>query len=247
MRPALEARDVEKRYGTVVALDRVSLSAAAGECVALVGESGSGKTTLLRMFNRMVEPDAGEVALGGAPVRKFEPEMLRRRIGYVPQTGGLMPHWSVMRNAELVPQLLGSATASEDGARALEMVGMPARTFGARWPHELSGGQRQRVAFARALASSPAFVLLDEPFGSLDAISRADLHTMFLGVRRSLRLTCVLVTHDLREAGRLADRVAVLRAGKLEQVAPFDQLVAEPATPYVRELLARSLDGSAPP
>jgi osmoprotectant transport system ATP-binding protein len=127
------------------------------------------------------------------------------------------------------------------------MVGMPARTFGARWPHELSGGQRQRVAFARALASSPAFVLLDEPFGSLDAISRADLHTMFLGVRRSLRLTCVLVTHDLREAGRLADRVAVLRAGKLEQVASFDQLVAEPATPYVRELLARSLDGSAPP
>ena len=173
--PALEARGVTKRFGDVTALRDVDLAVSPGECVALVGESGSGKSTLLRCFNRLVEPDAGEIRVGGRPARELDPIRLRRHTGYVQQDGGLLPHWRVRRNVELVPRLLLRADAAERAEAALRVVGLDASVFAERWPRALSGGQRQRVALARALAAEPAVVLLDEPFGALDAITRAEL------------------------------------------------------------------------
>ena len=236
----LAAAGVSKHYDSQVALDGVSIEVARGECLALIGESGSGKTTLLRCFNRLTTPDAGTVEFEGADVAGLDPIALRRRIGYVPQEGGLLPHWRVGRNVELVPWLQGLDDRSVRAGRALERVGLDPGTYANRWPRELSGGQRQRVAVARALAADPDVVLLDEPFGALDAITRADLQESFDTMRRELGLTCVLVTHDLHEALALADRVAVLRRGRVEQSAPPDELRRAPATEYVRTLLHRA-------
>jgi osmoprotectant transport system ATP-binding protein len=237
---ALEAIGVTKLFGRARALDHVTLRVAQGECVALVGESGSGKTTLLRCFNRMVRPDAGEIRVGGTVTTDADAVSLRRSLGYVPQDGGLLPHWTILRNVALVPWLDGLADATARATDALDLVGMPAATFGARWPAELSGGQRQRAAIARALAARPRALLLDEPFGALDAITRSDLQTVFGALRRRLAVTTVLVTHDLHEAIMLADRIAVLRSGRIEQVAVPDALIASPETGYVRELLLRA-------
>ena len=237
---ALAADRVSRRYGDVVALDQVSLEVQRGECLAVIGESGSGKTTLLRCFNRLTEPDGGRILVDGVDAATLDPVALRRRTGYVPQDGGLLPHWPVRRNVALVPWLLGLAGADAAAERALRLVGLEPAHFGGRRPRELSGGQRQRVAVARALAAEPEVVLLDEPFGALDAITRADLQTVFLAIRRELRLTAVLVTHDLPEAFLLADRVAVLRAGRVEQIGAPAELRAAPATEYVRELLQRA-------
>jgi osmoprotectant transport system ATP-binding protein len=238
--PALSAQSVVKRYGTFTALDGVSLEVSGGECVAFVGESGSGKTTLLRCFNRLIEPDSGQIAVGGEALRGVDPIALRRRTGYVLQEGGLLPHWTVLRNVELVPWLTAADDPRALALEALALVGLDAATFGGRWPHELSGGQRQRVAMARALASRPSVVLLDEPFGALDAITRADLQAMFRDVRSARPTTTILVTHDLIEARRLADRIAVLRAGRVEQMSPARELFAHPATDYVRRLVERA-------
>jgi osmoprotectant transport system ATP-binding protein len=185
--------------------------------------------------------------VGGDDVAALDAVALRRRTGYVPQDGGLLPHWTVRRNVALVPALAGAAAAAA-GARAdeaLALVGLDPARFAARYPHELSGGQRQRVAVARALAGGAGVVLLDEPFGALDAITRADLQATFAAVRAARAaagapLTAVLVTHDLREARRLADLTVVLRAGRVEQAAPFARLRAAPATDYVARLLARA-------
>jgi osmoprotectant transport system ATP-binding protein len=238
--PVLSARGVRKAYGAVIALDGVELEVGAGECVALVGESGSGKTTLLRCFNRTVDPDAGQVVVEGVDVALADPVGLRRRVGYVQQDGGLLPHWSVGRNVGLVPGLRGLADAGERTRRALDLVGLPASTYADRWPRELSGGQRQRVALARALAAGPSVLLLDEPFGALDALTRADVQRSFAGLARTLGVTTLLVTHDLREAFLLADRVAVMRSGRIEQVATPAGLSGSPGTDYVGRLLARA-------
>jgi len=235
--PALEALGVSVRFGAVQALDRVSLAVTPGECLALVGESGSGKTTLLRCFNRLVEPDEGTVRLNGREARAVDPIVLRRHTGYVPQDGGLLPHWRVARNVALVPWLQRRPDAEARAHAALDRVGLEADAFGSRWPAELSGGQRQRVAIARALAADPAVILLDEPFGALDAITRGDLQEAFLELRRQATLTALLVTHDIGEAIRLGDRIGVMRAGRLEQVAAPETLTGNPATPYVRRLL----------
>ena len=237
---ALQARDVVKRYGDVVALDGVSLRVDPGECIALVGESGSGKTTLLRCFNRMVEPDGGAVEVDGSDVAGLDPIELRRSIGYVQQEGGLLPHWTVLRNASMVPWLRSEREPTRAGRESLELVGLPPDAFADRWPGELSGGQRQRVAIARALAGHPAILLMDEPFGALDAITRAELHDAFGGLRDRIRATCVLVTHDMSEAMKLADRVAVLQAGRLEQVGTPRELREAPETEYVARLLERA-------
>jgi osmoprotectant transport system ATP-binding protein len=236
----LQALDVRRSYDAVVALAGASLRVEAGECVALVGESGSGKTTLLRMFNRLVESDAGRVLVGGEDVAHADPVRLRRRIGYVPQEGGLLPHWRVLRNVALVPRLAGRPDAEVRASRALELVGLRPDALGGRWPSELSGGQRQRVAIARALADQPGYLLLDEPFGALDAITRAEVQQAFRSVRERLGVTTLLVTHDLAEARRLADRIAVMRSGRVEQVGRPDELRDRPATPYVAELVERS-------
>ncbi len=238
--PALEARRVRHLYGDVRALDGVSLAVSPGRAVALVGESGSGKTTLLRCFNRTIEPQQGEVLVRGARVDAVSAVALRRTLGYVPQEGGLMPHWSVLRNAALAPTLSGTADARDRARSALDAVGLPAEHYGERWPHQLSGGQRQRVAIARALAGGSDIVLLDEPFGALDAITRADLQDLFRSLRTERAFAVLLVTHDLHEAFLLADRVAVMRAGTIERVATPEELRADPGTPYVAELLRRA-------
>jgi osmoprotectant transport system ATP-binding protein len=236
----LRAENVTKHYGPVVALDGVSVDVKRAECVVLIGESGSGKTTLLRCFNRLVDPDGGRVLIEGVEALQLDPIALRRRIGYVPQDGGLLPHWRVRRNVELVPWLRQVKNAEELAARAMDLVGLEPELFGHRWPRELSGGQRQRVAVARALAASPDLILLDEPFGALDAITRADLQTTFHRIRRELGITAVLVTHDLHEAFLLGTRIVVMRQGRIEQVAPPDELRKAPATDYVRQLLERA-------
>lgn len=238
--PALRAHEVVKRYGATVALDRVSLDVARGSCVALVGESGSGKTTLLRCFNAMVGPDAGLVEVGGRPVASFDPVVLRRGIGYVQQEGGLLPHWSVLRNVALVPWLRDDADAGERARGALDRVGLPPARFGDRWPRDLSGGQRQRVAIARALAGSPEIILLDEPFGALDAITRSELRRSFHNLRAGMGVTSLLVTHDLHEAVELADEIAVMKGGALMQVGRPQELLNAPAHAYVEELLERA-------
>ncbi|MDB4875853.1 MAG: hypothetical protein JWM41_2299 [Gemmatimonadetes bacterium] len=239
-RAMLTADHVSKRFGAVAALDDVSLDVLAGASVALVGESGSGKTTLLRCFNRLVDPDSGTVRVDGEDVSTTDPVRLRRRIGYVPQDGGLLPHWRVQRNVELVLRLTERADAGDRARDALVLVGLDPAQFAERWPTELSGGQRQRVAIARALASEPKVVLLDEPFGALDAITRAELQDAFIALRERVSMTSVLVTHDLHEALLIATHVVVMRRGRIEQVASPRELLDAPATEYVRTLLHRA-------
>jgi len=237
--PILEAVEVAKTYGDgTAALAGVTLAVNPGETVALVGESGSGKTTLLRTFNRMIEPSAGAVRIEGKPAADLDPIALRRRIGYVPQDGGLIPHWRVERNVELVPRLLGwdRDRRRERTREMLELVGLSAAQ-GGRYPAEFSGGQRQRVAFARALAADPPLILLDEPFGALDALTRLELHRQFLELKSRLAKTAVLVTHDLGEAFRLADSIGVMRGGRLLQLGVPKELEERPADPYVSALL----------
>ena len=241
---SLSARDVVKQYrtpaGIVQALAGVSIDVASGECVALVGESGSGKTTLLRCFNRLITPDAGSVHVDHVDVSTTDAVALRRRVGYVMQEGGLMPHWTVRRNVELVPWLRVSPNAASAATDAMALVGFGDGTFDARYPVQLSGGQRQRVAMARALAATPSVLLLDEPFGALDAITRADLQEMFASIRRRRPVTCLLVTHDLFEARRLADRIAVMRAGRIEQIGTAREIAEQAQTEYVARLVEKA-------
>jgi len=250
----LEAHQVSKYFpgkgdaDGVTALDAVDLTVAAGETVALIGESGSGKTTLLRLFNRMTTPTTGTVRVEGQDVAGLDPIPLRRRLGYVQQEGGLIPHWTVRRNVELVPRLLGwSRERRRDrGAEVLDLMGLQASDYGERYPSELSGGQRQRVALARAVAADPPVILLDEPFGALDALTRRALQQSFQALQRRLGKTLLLVTHDLDEALLLADRVGVMQGGKLLQLAAPEALLAAPGDPYVASLLEMRRGGFRP-
>lgn len=240
--PRLEAIDVHKTYpGEVKALAGVSLKVPRERTLALVGESGCGKTTLLRMFNRLVEPTSGEIRIGGKPASEVEPIALRRATGYVQQEGGLIPHRTVGANVSLVPSLLGWADARrrERCDELLDLVGLDPSSYRDRYPKELSGGQRQRIAFARALAADPEVILLDEPFGALDALTRLDLQDQFIALKRDLRKTMILVTHDLNEAFRLADRIAVMKDGQVLQEATADTLQDSPRSGYVEALIGR--------
>ena len=227
---ALRVSHLTHRYADTTALHDVSLAVSAGSMLALVGESGSGKTTLLRTFNRTVEPARGSVFVGDDDVTTLDVVGLRRRVGYVPQSGGLLPHWTVERNVALVPSLNGNANPGLAAARALDVCGLAPNAFAHRYPHELSGGQRQRVAIARALAGEQQVVLLDEAFGALDAISRSDLLDAFASIHAALGFTAVLVTHDLGEAIRLADAIAVMRVGRIEQIGVVRDLIDRPST-----------------
>ena len=199
------------------------------------------------MFNRLEEPTSGEVRIHGSPARQLDPIALRRGTGYVQQEGGLLPHWTVGRNVELVPSLL-AWDPTRRRARAdllLGLVGLPPERYRQRYPAELSGGQRQRVAFARALAADPEVILLDEPFGALDALTRLELQDEFLRLKQQLHKTLVMVTHDLDEAFRLGDRIAVMKGGRVVQVATSEALVANPASDYVRVLLEHRKEARA--
>ncbi len=215
---AIEFLDVSYTVpGGAQILDHVSLVIGEGEVVALVGRSGAGKTTLLRLVNRLLEPDAGRVVVGGRDAREWEPIRLRRSIGYVIQDAGLFPHFTVADNIAVVPRLEGwdDARIRSRVDELLQLTGLPPAVYADRWPGELSGGERQRVGVARALAADPAILLMDEPFGALDPVTRAELQSEFRGVQRRLRKTVILVTHDMREALSLADRVAVMESGEI--------------------------------
>ncbi|WP_024506734.1 ATP-binding cassette domain-containing protein [Bradyrhizobium sp. ARR65] len=222
----------------VVAVDDVSLDIAAREFLAIVGGSGSGKTTLLRLANRLTDADSGTVTVEGEDVRNADPVQLRRRIGYVFQSGGLFPHMSVAENIGITPRLLGWP-ADQIAARVAELlalVQLDGDGHGARMPHELSGGQRQRVGVARALAARPRIVLMDEPFGALDPLTRDALGEDYRALHRQLGLTTVMITHDMTEALLLADRIAVMRSGRLLALGTPAEL-SESRDAYVLQLL----------
>ncbi len=238
--PIISYANVAKRFdgGRVVAVNDVSLAVAGGEFLAIVGGSGSGKTTLLRLANRLIEADGGTITVEGESVRSADPIGLRRRIGYVFQSGALFPHMSVADNIGITPRLVGW-TADDISARVdelLDLVRLERTLHRDRLPHELSGGQRQRVGVARALAARPRIVLMDEPFGALDPLTRDALGDDYRELHRKLGLTTVMITHDMTEAILLADRIAVMRAGKvLAQGTPAELATSD--DPYVGELL----------
>lgn len=234
----IEARGLVKRYGEVQAVDDVTFAVRDRELLVLVGGSGSGKTTLLKLLNRLVEPDAGTILLGGESVLTLPEHLLRRRIGYVFQKIGLFPHLSVAENIGITPSLLGwtSRAIDERVAELMQLLELePA--LARRRPAELSGGQQQRVGVARALAARPALVLFDEPFGALDPPTRDRLQQMLLTLRRAVGMTAVLVTHDMAEALLLGDRIGVIERGRLVQLATPREILTRPATPYVAHMM----------
>ncbi|MBB3676769.1 osmoprotectant transport system ATP-binding protein [Modestobacter versicolor] len=222
------------------AVRELDLTFAAGELTVLVGPSGCGKTTTMKMINRIIEPTTGRILLGADDVTRVDPVQLRRRIGYVIQSVGLFPHQTVRRNVATVPRLLGwdKARTRDRVEELLELVGLDPATFGDRYPHQLSGGQRQRAGVARALAADPPVLLMDEPFSAVDPIVRERLQSEFLRLQETVRKTIVFVTHDIEEAVRLGDRIAVMsQGGTVEQFAPPAELLGAPATPFVADFV----------
>ena len=238
--PAIDAINICKTFpnGTV-GLRKTHCTIQTGETMVLIGESGSGKTTLLRLFNRLDDPTSGEIHLHGKPIKDQDAISLRRHIGYVQQDGGLLPHWTVERNVGLVPTLLGWSydRIHQQIHNLLRLVQLDPIQYGSRYPLELSGGQRQRVAFARALAGDPPIILLDEPFGAIDALTKIEMQEQFLDMKHRLNKTMIVVTHDLHEAFYLGDRVSVMKDGHILQVGSPQEIVHAPSHPYVQSLL----------
>ncbi len=234
---AIEFRDISYRLpGGRLLLDHINLKLEPGTTTALLGRSGSGKTTLLRMVNRMAEPTGGEILLEGRRLRTQDPVTLRRSIGYVIQETGLFPHISVERNVSLVPELKGESRAAIVGRTTdlLQMVGLDPAQFAKRMPHELSGGQRQRVGLARALAAEQKILLMDEPFGALDPLTRAEMQDVLLDLMAKIPKTVLLVTHDLDEALYLASQVVLLEQGRIIATLPSTEFM-QSAIPEVQE------------
>jgi len=227
--------------GRSYAVRDVSLRVSEGETLVLLGSSGCGKTTTLKMINRLIEPTSGTIHVDGRDVIAQDPAALRRTIGYAFQGIGLFPHYRVMQNVEVVPKLVGWPTNKrrKRAREVLQLVGLPPDEFSGRFPDELSGGQQQRIGVARALAADPKYLLMDEPFGALDAITRDSLQQELKSLSKRLGKTIVFVTHDIFEALTLADRIAVLHEGRLQQVDTPQKVLTEPATPFVRELFEK--------
>ncbi len=249
--PAISFRDTAKNFGEIVAVDGVSLDIAAGAFTALVGASGSGKSTLLKTVNRLIEPTGGSVCFGGVDVRSIDPSTLRRSIGYVFQDIGLFPHMSVAHNIGIGPRIAGEPISRSRIAQLLEGVEMDA-SFIERMPNELSGGQRQRIGVARALAGNPRALLMDEPFGALDPVTRSALAKRVRALQCELGLTTVMVTHDMAEALLMADRVLVMDRGRIVADCTPAQLLAGGGGDVAQELVAvprgqaRALAGMTP-
>lgn len=236
----IELQHVSKAYPNQQAVDDVSFRVEPGELLILLGGSGSGKTTTLKMINRLIEPTTGRILLAGADIRESAPHELRRQIGYVFQKVGLFPHLSVADNVGITLSLLGK-DASEISKRVdelLELVELAPATYRQRRPAQLSGGQQQRVAVARALAAAPRVMLLDEPFGALDPLTRDRLQRSFLEIKQKLSLTAIFVTHDMIEALLLGDRIAVMQDGRIVQLGSPQELLLHPANDYVSQLMS---------
>ncbi|MFD4940970.1 ABC transporter ATP-binding protein [Streptomyces sp. NPDC058239] len=231
---------VTKRYADgTTAVDDLSFEVAEGELVTLVGPSGCGKTTTMKMVNRLIEPTEGRIFLDGDDISAIDPVRLRRRIGYVIQQVGLFPHRTVLENTATVPHLLGwkRGKGRERAAELLDLVGLDPSVYGDRYPEQLSGGQRQRVGVARALAADPPVLLMDEPFGAVDPVVRERLQNEFLKLQAQVRKTVLFVTHDIEEAVRLGDRIAVYGQGSIEQFDSPATVLGAPATPYVADFV----------
>lgn len=230
---------VSKRYGETLAVDNLSLEVNEGEVCVLIGPSGCGKTTTLRMINRLIEPTAGHIFINGQDTSQVRPARLRRGIGYAIQSVGLFPHMTVADNVAVVPELLHW----EKGRRArrveelLSLVGLGAREHAEKYPCQLSGGEAQRIGVARALAADPPILLMDEPFGAVDPLTRERLQAQFIRIQQRLKKSVIMVTHDLDEAIRLADRIAIMRAGRLEQYDTPEAILSRPANKFVHDFV----------
>ncbi|MFP3960527.1 MAG: ABC transporter ATP-binding protein [Spirochaetaceae bacterium] len=235
----IEFQNVTKTFGSVEALRGVSFTVPAGRVTVLIGPSGCGKTTSLRMINRMAEPTDGNVLVDGRKVGSFPPEELRRGIGYVIQSVGLLPHMTVGDNIAIVPRLLGWDRERRRGRadELLELVGLDPEAYRRKYPHELSGGEAQRIGVARALAADPPIMLMDEPFGAVDPLNREVLQKEFVALQRKLKKTVVFVTHDLDEAIRLADEIILMREGEIVQAGSPERILAAPASEFVRSFV----------
>lgn len=235
----IDVRGLSKAFDGQPVVTEIDLEVARGEFLVLIGASGSGKTTLLKMLNRLIEPSAGEIRIDGADIAARVPHDLRREIGYGAQRAGLLPHLDVAANVGITPRLLGWSP-TRIAARVdelLERVRLDPGTYRARDVQGLSGGEEQRVSLARALAAAPPVLLLDEPFGALDPVTRDALHEALAALREEMALTVVFVTHDMGEALLLADRIAFLEAGRIAQVGPPESLLRNPASPRISEFL----------
>ena len=220
-------------------INNVSFTIKHGEMFVLLGSSGSGKTTLLKMINRLVKPSQGEIFINGKNIKHYETVKLRRSMGYVFQKVGLFPHMNIEKNIGIMLQLMGNSPKEwlKRSHELLHLIGLDPKIYAKRYPHELSGGQSQRVGVARALAADPDILLMDEPFGALDAIMRNELQETMIELRKQMNKTIVFVTHDIVEAFRLADRIALLHQGNLEQVGNKAEILEYPKTPFVKQLL----------
>jgi len=242
----IKLSNVSKSFddGKTCVVSDVSLEVHEGETLVLLGSSGCGKTTTLKMINRLIEPTSGDIEIDGQNIKSFDPVQLRRSIGYVFQGIGLFPHMTVEDNIAIVLRLQ-KKSLKERRARAnelLEMVNLAPKTFAKRYPDELSGGQKQRVGVARAIASDPKYLLMDEPFGALDAINRAAMQEEMVELNKHIKKTIVFVTHDIFEAIRLGHRVAVMNKGRIEQLGDSSELINRPATDFVKSLFQTPRD-----
>lgn len=238
----IEVTALSKQFGTQIAVNNLSFKVDSGQFCVLVGTSGCGKSTTLRMINRLIEPSKGQIMIKGQDVITLPPEQLRRRIGYVIQGVGLFPHRTIQQNIATVPKLLGWKKADID-ARVTELLTLfklDAATFAGKYPHQLSGGEQQRVGVARALAANPELLLMDEPFGALDPLTRELLQDELLRIQQLLGITIIMVTHDLEEAIKLADVIAVMDKGELLQLDTPEALLRHPKAGFVQDLVGGS-------
>jgi len=237
----IELTNINKTYdqGKSFVAKNINLSIAEGEILVLLGSSGCGKTTTLKMINRLIEPSSGSIKLDGEDIANIDPVKLRRSIGYVFQEIGLFPHMTVADNVSIVLRLLGKSEKErkQRAAELLELVSLNPEDYGHRYVSELSGGQQQRVGVARALANQPKYLLMDEPFGALDSITRGALQTELLRLNQELHKTIIFVTHDIFEAFRLADRIVVMDKGEIQQVGTKEQLLQQPVNDFVKNLI----------
>ena len=238
----IEVKGLTKRFGNLKVVSDVSFVVEEGETLVLLGTSGCGKTTTLKMINRLIEPDSGEIKLFGNDVNDEKPEELRKQIGYVIQNIGLFPHYTVRQNIAIVPHLLrwDKERIKKRAHELLELLGLQPKKFLNRYPHELSGGQKQRIGIARALAADPKVVLLDEPFGALDPITRYQIRNEFKSLESILKKTLVIVTHDVFEAFELGDKVCLIEQGKIQQIGTPKELIFTPANSFVEEFFGAS-------
>jgi osmoprotectant transport system ATP-binding protein len=235
----ISLQNLTKLYGTTIAVKNFSLEIGSGEVCILIGPSGCGKTTLLKMINRLVEPTSGRILFDNRDISRIKPENLRRSIGYSIQNVGLFPHMTVAENVAVVPDLLSWKKARKEAriTELLELVGLSPAIYRSKYPRELSGGEAQRIGVARALAADPPLLLMDEPFGAVDPLTREKLQGQFERIQRELKKTVILVTHDLDEAIRLSDRIAVMKSGQLMQYDTPENILSKPANQFVHDFV----------